>query len=203
MTQPAPIDPTRFEAAIQAFEAKDKITPPPADPTLFVGSSSFTRWSALEELFREFNALNRGFGGSTFPDLLYFFERVVTVYKPAKIVVYEGTNDIASGRTAQQVYDDFVAFVERVRQRLPQTHVYCISVNAGPARAPVAPIMADANRMLQRFIATDPKLHYIDLWDTLYDDKGNADERYYADPVHPNDAGYARWIPVITRALRS
>jgi lysophospholipase L1-like esterase len=203
MSNPPDIDPTRFETAIRAFEDKDKTTPPPADPTLFVGSSSFTRWTTLEQEFKQFRALNRGFGGSTFPDLLHFFDRVVTPYKPAKIVVYEGTNDIASGRTPQQVFDDFTTFATLVRKQLPNAHTYCISVNAGPARAPVAHLMKHANDMLQNYIRQDARLHYIDLWDSLLDDKGNADPQFYADPVHPNEAGYQRWIPPITKVLQS
>jgi hypothetical protein len=44
-------DPTRFEADIQAFESIDRVSPPPADPVLFVGSSSIRMWTDVAAAF--------------------------------------------------------------------------------------------------------------------------------------------------------
>lgn len=33
---------------------------------------------------------------------------------PAAIVVFDGTNDVASGKTAQRVFDDYLEFVDLV-----------------------------------------------------------------------------------------
>src|SRR5262249_13901049 len=87
----------RFEKDIAAFEAADRTTPPPKGAILFVGDSTFTRWKTIHEDLPEYTVINRGFGGSTMNDLLYFTDRVVFPYEPRLIIVQEGGNDLHSG----------------------------------------------------------------------------------------------------------
>ena len=49
---------------------RDKKDFPPKNAVLFVGSSSFRGWKTLKEDMEGMTVINRGFGGSTFPDLL-------------------------------------------------------------------------------------------------------------------------------------
>jgi lysophospholipase L1-like esterase len=197
-----PTGPARFEKTIQAFQAADKKSTL-ANPTLFVGSSSFTRWKNLPTEFAEFHAINHGFGGSTFPDVLYYFDRIILPSHPAKIVIYEGTNDIASRRTPQQVADDFKTLAALVREKLPDARLYVISVNTAPVRAAFRHKNEAASALIQAHARTDPHFHYIDLSKTLLDAAGNPDEKYYGpDRLHPNEEGYARWTPIIKAALK-
>src|SRR4051794_5572805 len=71
----------RWEKDIQAFEAQDKVKPPPKDPILFVGSSSIRMWK-VEESFPDLPVMNRGFGGSEISDSVYYANRIVIPYKP-------------------------------------------------------------------------------------------------------------------------
>lgn len=68
--------PDRFEPEILKFEAIDRRSPPPPRPILFVGSSSIRLWTGLPKDIQGRPVLNRGFGGSTFKDLLFYFDRV-------------------------------------------------------------------------------------------------------------------------------
>jgi len=200
----SPRGPERFEKNMKAFEEADKANPPAENATLFVGSSSFTLWKKLETEFRAFRPINRGFGGSSFPDLIHYFDRVVLAYKPAKIVVYEGTNDIASKRTPKQVADDCQTVIDLVRKKLPDAQLYIMSLNPTPKRDVIADKMDEANALIKKEVEGDPHLHFIDLRHSLTDSAGKSDPRLYRpDGIHPNDEGYAKWIPIITAALQA
>ena len=54
-----------FAYEIQAFRNQDKSNSPPANAILFVGSSSFRKWTDVSSYFPGFTIINRGFGGST------------------------------------------------------------------------------------------------------------------------------------------
>ncbi len=193
----------RFESSINKFEKKDKESLPPPGGVLFVGSSTFTKWTELEEDLKEFHAINRGFGGSTAPEVLHYMDRIVFPYKPATIVTYFGTNDLAGGRSPQQLADDFKTFVERVQKRLPGVPIYCIPPNPAPAREKWVAEYAQAGTLLQEYIAKTPGLYFIDPRPLMKDAKGqHRMELYMSDKLHMNRQGYELWIPVIKKALQ-
>src|SRR5512143_2442498 len=92
----------RWERDIQVFERTDKDSPPPFQAVLMVGSSSFAIWRSAPVDLKPFTVINRGFGGSTLPDVLHYFDRVVVPYKPMLILLYEGDNDLAQLRSPNQ-----------------------------------------------------------------------------------------------------
>src|SRR5687767_7251585 len=83
-----PVDPNRWEPAIQKFEAEDKATPPAKGGVLFIGASSIARWSNLAESFPDLKVVNRGFGGSELADSVKYASRVVVPHAPRIVVLY-------------------------------------------------------------------------------------------------------------------
>src|ERR1700750_1682811 len=80
---------------IQAFKKKDSAQMPPPNQILFVGSSSFTKWTDVQSYFPSYPIINRGFGGSSLPDVIRYENDVIFKYSPKQIVMYCGENDIA------------------------------------------------------------------------------------------------------------
>ena len=72
--------------------------------------------------------INNGFGGSTLPDSIHFFERLVPPYKPRAIVVYAGDNDIGKGRSAGQVTADFKTLAGLAKESLPGVPLVYIAI---------------------------------------------------------------------------
>ena len=62
--------PPPFYEDIQAFKKQDKDSMPPKKAILFVGSSSFTKWTDVQDYFPKHTIINRGFGGSTLEDVI-------------------------------------------------------------------------------------------------------------------------------------
>jgi lysophospholipase L1-like esterase len=197
-----PVD--RFERDIAAFEMKDKATPPPQNGTLFIGSSTFTKWTALENEFRDFKAINRGFGGSTIPEINNYISRIVTKYKPKRIVFYAGTNDIAEGHSGQQVSADFETFARQVQAALPDTEVYFISMSVPPSRVQWESQYDTGNGLIRSFAEHTPHFHYIDVTPVMHDKQGKLRTDYFIyDRLHMTPSGYNAWTPIIRQALLS
>ena len=109
----------RWEQDIAAFEAADRVTPPPKGEVVFVGSSTIRIWD-LAASFPDVKAINRGFGGSEMADSTRYVDRIVVPYAPRVVVVYAGDNDIM-GTTSEQIAIAFEQFVRAVHAKLPAT----------------------------------------------------------------------------------
>ena len=86
----------QFAKEIAAFKHQDSIQVPTKNAILFVGSSSFTKWKDVSNYFPKHSIINRGFGGSTLPDVITYEQEVIFKYRPKQIVIYCGENDVAS-----------------------------------------------------------------------------------------------------------
>ena len=202
--QSAELDPKVFERDIAAFETADRTNAPPVGGVLFVGSSSIRLWTNLAEKFPEHRIISRGFGGSHLPDVIHFADRIVVRYKPAKIVLYAGDNDIAKGRSAQQVFEDFKTFAAQVHSDLPQTKIYFLAIKPSPLRWHLSPQQKAANRLIRRYCATRRKLEFIDVWTPLIAEDGKPNPKLFLkDNLHINARGYELWAEVIRRAFKN
>jgi hypothetical protein len=181
----------RFEKKVQEYEEGDRVSAQPPGAILFAGDSQFYRWKTIREDLPGFTLINRGVDSFQLPDLLRYFDRLVLPYHPRLIVLHVGGNDVHNGRTPAQVLADFQAFVARVRATLPGVHVVLSGITPGPGRWDEAPQRVATNRALQSFIATQPDLAFVDLWDAMLTPAGQPrEELWVEDRVHPNHAGY-------------
>lgn len=191
----------RFESSIQNYEAEDAKHPPAQYGTLFVGSSTVAIWG--RDLEREFQALNRGFGGSTIPEINHYAARIVVPYHPRRIVFYAGTNDIAEGHSAEQVARDFQQFVDVVSRDLPEVRIAFISMSMPPSRVQFEAQYGQANRLIQAYCKSRKNLFYLDVSRLLLDHQGQPRPQYFReDRLHMTPAGYAVWAPKIHQLLK-
>lgn len=193
----------RFEHEIKAFEEKDRKQMPPEAGTVFVGSSTFTLWKDLEKRFSKYKAINRGFGGSTLPDINQYLQRIVLKYKPAKVVLYAGTNDIADlGHDGKQVFADFKSFFQTIEKSLPGTEIYFISMSMAPCRTQWKSSYDEGNQLIKEYAQNTEHLHYLDVIPLMRDSNGKLKKELFGlDQLHMNPQGYRLWAPVIEKAL--
>ena len=201
LAQLAPIDP--WEADIRAFEQADLADPPEPGGVLFIGSSSIRFWNSLQSDFPGVAIIRRGFGGSEIRDATRLAARIVTPYRPRLIVMYAGDNDLASGRTAQQVRDDFASFVARVRRDLPAVQIDWITIKPSPARANLLEAMRSANALVTRYAKAQAGVRVIDVFTPMLDADGQPRAGLFGeDGLHMNRAGYQVWIDTIAPFLQ-
>jgi lysophospholipase L1-like esterase len=202
----APAQTTRFHlfgAEIRAFEAADRASPPPQGAILFTGSSSIRKWTTLAQDFQTHQVINRGFGGSQLSDLIYYTDRIVIPYHPRRIVFFSGSNDLDAGKTAEQVFDDFKAFVQKVREALPTVEMDYISITTSPLRWREVEQVKKANGLISSWISAQEHLTFINVFPaTLGEDGQPKPEFFLADRLHMNARGYALWTKIIEPYLK-
>jgi lysophospholipase L1-like esterase len=185
-------DPGRFSDPIESFVLWDSKNSFPQDGMLFVGSSSIRMWSTATA-FPGRPIINRGFGGSELSDVIHFYDQVVRPYQPSAIFLYAGDNDVAGGKGADQVFDDYKQFVTLVQAGLPDSKLFFISIKPSLSRWSLWPTMQDANDKIREYTLKHPNLGYIDLASPLLNDTGKPMDVFIEDGLHLNAKGYALW----------
>ena len=194
-----------FWSEIQAFKKRDSVQPPPKNGILFVGSSSFTKWTDVQDYFPGYPIINRGFGGSSFPDLIRYADDVIFPYKPKQILIYCGDNDLAASDTvsAQTVYERFVTLFTAIRKKLPKTAIAFVSIKPSPSRAHLMPKMEQANALIKSFLQTKRCTAYVDVYSKMLQADGQPiPGLFIEDNLHMNSSGYAIWKTEIQPVLR-
>jgi len=180
-----------WEKEISAYERMDATNPPPTNGIEFIGSSVIARWKSLKQDFPGQPVFDRGFGGSEIVDSTHFAERIVVPYAPRKIFLRAGGNDLAAGKSPEQVYSDFQEFAGVVHQKLPNTVIYFISWNPTPLRWKQHEAEKKLNDYVKAFVQDKPHLKYIEMYDAPLDAEGKPrPELFVADRLHFNPEGY-------------
>jgi lysophospholipase L1-like esterase len=188
----------------------EKLKAQPADPgrVVFMGDSITDGWK-LAQYFPGKPYVNRGIGGQTTPQMLNrMFEDVINL-KPAAVIIFAGTNDIARNTgpsTIEMVEENFQAMSE-----LALAHgikVILCSVTPvsdyGPRKMTEGRPPQDIlklNAWLQAYAA---RIHavYADYYGAVVDEKGLLKEGISRDGLHPNDKGYELMAPVAAAAIQ-
>lgn len=188
----------RFEQAIQAFEQADEKEMPPKGAILFTGSSSIRFWETLTEDFAPLPVINRGFGGSTLPEVMHYAERIVFKYEPKLVVLYCGENDIAENDPPTKVFQSFKKFIGETEKNLADVPIIFISAKPSPDRWNLWRKYQQFNELAYQFSTARPNLHFIDIGETLLDENGEPDTSLFIeDGLHMNGEGYDGWVKKI------
>ncbi len=194
---------SKWEKEIAAFEQQDKVTPPPRSPIVFTGSSSIRLWETLNQDFPSKKILNRGFGGSQTFEVLYFADRLILPYNPKQVIIYVGDNDLASGKTPDQVFADFKYLFQKIRKSNPKTYVTFISIKPSPSRKNLLPAIEQANQLVQTYLKEQQRTDYVDVYKRMLLPSGKFNALLYrADSLHMTDAGYRIWAEAVRPVLK-
>jgi lysophospholipase L1-like esterase len=190
-----------FQNEIDAFKKEDSLHFPPKDAILFVGSSSFRMWSDVQNYFPGYTIVNRGFGGSTLPDVIHFAPDIIFPYYPKQVVVYCGDNDLAadtsiSGKT---VFERFETLYKMIREHLgKEVNVVFVSIKPSPSRENLLPKIIVANTWIEQYLSKEKNTAFVDVFHPMLDANGKMrPELYREDMLHMKPEGYAIWQKAI------
>ena len=191
---------------IQNFKKQDSINPPPKHAILFIGSSSFTKWTDVQNYFPGYTIINRGFGGSTLLDQIRYENDIIFPYEPKQIVIYCGENDLASSDsvTANMVFDRFKKLYDTIRSKTDVPIAY-ISMKPSPSRRHLLIKMREANMQIKAFIKShcdgfsgEEDCDYIDVHTKMFNSNDQPmPEIFLEDSLHMNAKGYKIWQKII------
>ncbi len=179
------------------FEQQDRATPPQPGGIVFVGSSSIRRWD-LRRYFPTLPVVNRGFGGSEIHDSIRHVDLLVLRHRPRTVVFYAGDNDLARGKSPEQVAADFKTFVARVHAALPSTRIAFIAIKPSLRRWNLAGQMREANDQIQTFCESDDRLGFIDVDGPMLGwDEAPRKDLFIEDGLHLTPKGYELWTVLV------
>lgn len=185
---------------IQNFKKQDSLHFPPRHAILFVGSSSFTKWTDVQNYFPAHTIINRGFGGSSLPDVIRYADDIIFPYHPKQVVIYCGENDIAGSDTvtAQTVFYRFKQLFKMIRGHLHKISVLYISIKPSPSRKHLMPKFEEGNELIKKYLGKKKKAVFVDVYHKMLNEDGTPmKDIFIEDSLHMNAKGYAIWQKVI------
>lgn len=195
-------NPEVFQAEVGKLVASDDTHPTKPGGVVFVGSSSIRMWD-LEKSFPEQEYLNRGFGGSQICQSTHFFDVLVAKHKPRTVVFYAGDNDIAGGKSPDEVLKDFQAFAKQFSVKLPEAKLVYIAIKPSIARWNMADKMREANKLIAAECEKNENFAFVDVWPVMLGDDGQPRKDIFKeDGLHMNDKGYELWTELIKPLLK-
>lgn len=190
-------EPDRWEKDIRAFEEADRVSPPAPDGILFTGSSTARMWD-LKRDFPDLPAVNRGFGGSSFADLVRHADRILAAHQPRVVVVYSGDNDIAGGAPPEEVFRNFEQFAEKTHTLRPKARLVVFSIKASTARWAQFPAMEEVNGKIRDWAEERDWAVFVDTKPVMLGENGQPRaDLYLSDGLHMNPEGYRRWAELL------
>lgn len=189
-----------FANEIAAFRKQDSIAMPPKKAILLVGSSSFRLWDNWQDYFPGRKMINRGFGGSSLPDVIRYADDVIFKYRPKQIIIYCGENDFAASDTVSvpTVVERFKTLFGMIRAKYKRVPVAFVSMKPSPSRQKFLTKYVAANEAIKDFLAAQKRTAYIDVYTPMLQPDGNVmTDIFKADNLHMNAKGYAIWKQVM------
>jgi len=176
---------------------------------VFFGDSITDIWP-IPKYFPGKPYVNRGIGGQTTPQMLIRFRADVINLQPAAVVILAGTNDIA-GNTGPMSLEDIEANYASLAELATAHHIRVIfssvlpvhnytpqSINLFAQRSPEK--IRELNRWLEEYCKTNGYV-YLNYFDAMIDDAGFLKKELAEDGLHPNEAGYALMVPLVSGAI--
>jgi lysophospholipase L1-like esterase len=193
----------------QFYAANEELKKQPADPkrVVFLGDSITIGWR-LDQSFPGKPYVNRGISGQTTPQMLVRMFPDVIDLKPAAVLIYAGTNDLARNtgpETPAMIEENFQAMTELAQAHGIRVILCSITPIAdyGPARMSEGRPPADIlkiNTWLKEYAARAHAI-YADYFSAVVDDKGMLKAGISRDGLHPNADGYKLMVPVAEAAI--
>jgi lysophospholipase L1-like esterase len=191
-----------------ADNLKLRAEPTPAGRVVFMGDSITDGWK-LAEQFPAKPYVNRGIGGQTTAQMLVRMFQDVIDLKPAAMIFFAGTNDIARNngpQTLEMIEENIQAATELAK--LHGIKVILCSVtpisdyipNRGQSRGRPPADILKLNAWIKDYAAKTGST-FADYYTATVDDKGWLKEGFSNDGLHPNEKGYALMVPVANAAL--
>jgi lysophospholipase L1-like esterase len=189
-----------FWNEIADFKRKDSIQRPPANAILFVGSSSFRKWTNVQADFPGYTIINRGFGGAHLDDVIRYAKKIIYPYHPKQIVIYCGESDLADDNrmTGKKVYKRFVHLYDMIRKHLGNVDIVYVSIKPSPNTERLMPETEAANDLIRNFMAERSHATFVDVYHLMINPQGHPmDELFIGDKLHMNEKGYKVWQQAI------
>lgn len=189
-----------FDGAIKTLVEREE----PTGAVVFYGSSTFAVWGheRLKAQMRDIPAVNRGFGGSTAEQALYYYDAAVKPLKPRALVWYEGDNDLPCGYSPEETFFLTERVFEWVRKDFTDIKIFILPTKICPARAAFKESCDLYRAMLYNYAKENERVFYIEYFDMLYNGSETRLDIFEEDKLHFNAKGYEELSAIVYKSLK-
>ena len=188
----------RFADEVDAIQKRyDTLWDASRETIVFTGSSSIRIWNDLELRFPGQQIVNSGFGGSQASDLAAYLDELVLRFKPKKVFIYEGDNDISAEKAPKAIMATTQGIIDRIRETDPETKIVLIAAKPSIARWNLKSNYKRLNRKFKRLSKKDALVEYADVWKPMLSKRKVKKDIFIQDGLHMNAKGYQLWYEVI------
>ncbi len=169
---------------------------------VFFGDSITQGWGSLANDFPDLKVANRGISGDTSRGLLQRLEGDVLALQPRAVSLLIGTNDLALGASPEVVASNIrqiVAALHKSDSSMPVIINQVMPRGPQPGRFPEK--IEQLNALLLKAYQDNPKVLFCDTWSLFNDGNGACRKEEFPDMLHPNTAGYSKWIGALKPIL--
>ena len=126
--------------------------------------------------------------------MLHYYDQLFLKYKPERIVMYCGENDLWSGKSVSHVFEDFQTLWKKIQMDLPSASLIYLSCKPSPKRFEKWNTYQVLNLRIKNFCLRDERLDFVDLSPTLLKPSFKFNPTHWdKDQLHVNRLGYDQW----------
>lgn len=173
---------------------------------VFLGDS-ITYHYDLAKYFPNDTFFNSGVNGYTTDDLYSELNRLLYQYKPTKIFLLIGINNIIKEQRPDKVYNGIKKIVEEIKKNLPNSEINIESIyptnDSNDDKIFEDYVdknfnkkVVEVNERIKEY-CTEEGINYIDVYSNLLDDDQLLKLEYTADGIHLTDLGYSKVTSIL------
>ncbi len=187
-----------FSDEVRSVSKKyDSVWDSSKESIVFTGSSSVRMWTTLKQLFPDHQILNTGFGGSQASDLLYHLDPLVLSYRPKKVFIYEGDNDISAKKRPKEIIATTHKIIQEIHSTNASVKIILIAAKPSISRWKLRGKYKRLNRKFRKMSDENPLLSYADVWSPMLNGRKLKKDIFIEDGLHMNQKGYDLWYEVM------
>ena len=171
---------------------------------VFLGDSITQGWGDPRQYFPKYRCANRGISGDTTRGILFRLQEDVIALHPAAVVLLIGTNDIGIGADPADVAENIRDILMGLKTAKPAFPVIvCQVMPSSASKQRPADKIQKLNALVDKLVAGDPQFIRCGTYTIFANEQGDAKKEEFPDLLHPNAAGYAKWVAALNPILQT
>jgi lysophospholipase L1-like esterase len=170
---------------------------------VFLGDSITQGWGDdFSKHFPGVKAANRGISGDTSRGVLIRMKEDVLALNPRAVVLLIGTNDLEENAEPETIAANLKLILAECKQHNAKMPVILCQVfpSSATKKRPADQIKR-VNQLYAAAVKGDPQVILLETYPLFADAAGDAKPAEFPDLLHPNPAGYAKWVAALRPLL--
>ncbi len=183
---------------------------------LLYGSSFFTNWGrekSHEQMLAASNGAlsvtNRGFGGATADELLYFYNDLVRPCKPSMMLWRGGANDYFNGLTAHDAWQVSMRCFEWAKKDFPgiKIVILCVFEHPSATKPDQRRFYKDYDALAKEYARDNENVYFLDMNDFFHISPSDVDtfenfrDIFKEDGLHLREPVYEEYAAYLAPKL--